>query len=137
MKRFSLYILLAIIVFSCGRQDPDEQVQHLTGYWEIEKVELSRDSIREYKFNETVDFFEVTGNTGFRKKVRPQLDGTYQVTDDAEEIEIKVEDDQLYLHYSTPYDSWTEKVKKATETELTIENEQGVVYHYKRYTPLF
>lgn len=136
MRKFLAAITLAILTFSCENQDPQEQVKYLEGYWEIEKVEISRDSVKEYTFNENVDFIEIENNKGFRKKVRPQLNGTYKITGDTEKLEIKIEKGNLYLYYSTPYDTWREKVVRAEENELEIENEQGLVYYYKRYTPL-
>lgn len=132
----TIAFLIAICLVSCNQQDPQEQIQHLDGYWEIDKVEFSKDSLRTYKFNETIDYLDLDGTEGFRKKVRPQLQGTFEVTNDAEKLEVKIEDDHLYLYYSTPYDSWKEKVLKAEENELKLENEQGIIYHYKRYEPL-
>jgi hypothetical protein len=128
--------LLIALLTACNTQDPEEQVPHLEGYWEIEKVEFSKDSIKAYTFNETVDFLDLEDGKGFRKKVRPQLDGSYQVTNDAEKVEVKIEDNSLYLYYTTPYDTWKEKVLKAEENKLKIENERGVIYHYKRFEPL-
>lgn len=136
MKNILPVMILLLIFSGCNKANPEEQIKYLDGYWEIERVEISEDSIREYKFNETIDFIEIEGKEGFRKKVRPQLDGTYQVTDDEEKIEIKVEEDQLYLYYSTPYDSWKEKLVNAEENSLTMENERGIRYHYKRFTPI-
>ena len=136
MKNALKLIILAFVIFSCNRQDPEDQIQHLEGYWEIKRVEILPDSVREYKFNESIDFFELTGKKGVRKKVRPMLDGTYQVTDDSENMEVIVEDDELFLQYTTPFDTWKERVIYAEEDELKIENQEGIIYHYQRYTPI-
>jgi hypothetical protein len=45
------------LLTACNNQDPEEQIPHLQGYWEIEKVEFSKDSIKAYTFNETVIFW--------------------------------------------------------------------------------
>lgn len=131
-----LGFILLLLILGCNNQDPEEQVPYLGGYWEIKRVEFSKDSIREYKFNEVVEFIEITNGQGFRKKVRPQLDGSYQVTQDEEKVETRIEDGQLYLYYSTLYDTWKEKVVHAGEEQLKMENENGVIYHYERFTPL-
>lgn len=128
-------LILGLCITGCNKQDPKEQLQHLDGYWEITKVEISKDSIREYGFNELIDFFELEDGNGFRKKVKPQLDGSYQITQDAEKVEARIEEDQLYLYYSTLYDNWKEKVLLAEEKSLKLENERGIIYHYKRFTP--
>lgn len=136
MKKILLLFMLLLVFHACDKKDPAEQIKYLDGYWEIESVKISEDSIKEYKFNETIDFIEIEGREGFRKKVRPQLDGTFLVTNDEEKVEIKVEDDEILLYYTTPYDSWKEKLIEAKENELTMENERGIRYHYKRYTPI-
>lgn len=135
MKIFKI-LIIAILITGCNRQDPEDQIQHLEGYWEIKRVEILPDSVREYDFNQSIDFFDLTGTQGVRKKVRPMLDGTYQVTDDSENMEVLVEDDELYLQYTTPYDTWKERVIYAEENELKIENQDGLIYHYERYTPI-
>lgn len=129
-------LFLFILAISCKGNDPEEQLRYLDGYWEIKKVELANDSIREYRFNEMVDFFELENGKGFRKKVRPQLDGTYKITSDSETVDAKIEEGNLHLYYTTPYDTWKEKVLRAGEENLSIETEQGIIYHYKRFQPL-
>lgn len=137
MKVNMLSLILAFSIISCSRQAPEEQLEHLTGYWEIDQVEFSKDSIKQYRYNETVDYFELEEDgKGFRKKVRPQFDGSYKVTGDAEKVMAKVENDSLNLYYSTPFNSWKEYVLKAEEDEMSILNPDGIIYHYKRFTPL-
>lgn len=136
MKRLFQIWIISFLLVACSNQSPEEQMKHLEGYWEIDQVEFPGDSLRTYKFNETIDYFQVDGNVGFRKKVRPQFDGSYQITDDAEQIELKIEEDELFLYYTTPFTSWKEKVLKAEEDEMELKNEQGLIYHYKRFTPL-
>lgn len=136
MRINMLFLFSTFLVISCGKQAPEEQIEHLTGYWEIDKVEFSKDSVKQYRYNETVDYFELEDGEGFRKKVRPQFDGSYQVTGDAEKVIAKVENDSLNLYYSTPYNSWKEYVLKAEEDEMSIVNPEGIIYHYKKFTPL-
>lgn len=131
-----LSLIFAFSVISCGKQDPKEQLGHLNGYWEIHKVEFTKDSIKEYSYNETVDYIELEGGEGFRKKVRPQFDGSYQVTADAEKVTAKIENDSLNLYYSTGFNSWKEYVIKAKENQMSLMNPGGVIYHYKKFTPL-
>lgn len=136
MKKLLGIFFLFIIISGCSGQKPEEQVKYLEGYWEIKRVEITPDSVREYQFNETLDHFAMEGNKGIRKKVRPRLDGTFEVTDNSENIEAVIEEDELYLKYTTPYDSWRERVIQAEENDLKIQNEQGIIYHYQRYTPI-
>lgn len=136
MRKLLVALICTLFVVSCQNEDPGQQLKYLDGYWEIKKVEVSKDSVKEYQFNANVDFFEIENMKGYRKKVRPQFNGTFQVTGDVEKLEVKIEDKHLYLYYSTPYDSWREKVLRIEEDLLEIENEQGLIYHYTRFIPL-
>lgn len=136
MKKIVLMILLVSLLTGCEQKTPEEKLVYLNGYWEIEKVEFSKDSIKEFRMSENVDYFEIKDGIGFRKKVRPQYDGTYIITDDAEKIEAKIENDSLNLYYSTPFDSWKETVIQAGEDNMSIKNKRGLIYHYKRFKSL-
>ncbi len=136
MKNNILLFLLSLFVISCSNRDPEEKLQNLNGYWEVEKVEFPDESIKNFRMSETVDFFGIENKKGIRKKVMPQFDGTYLVTENAEKVEARIENDSLNLYYSTPYDSWKETVLEAKENELSIINNRGIIYHYKRFVPL-
>lgn len=129
-------ILLVLIAFTSCTQDPKDQIEHLNGYWGIEKVEFSKDSIRDFKINEIVDYIEVTDSIGFRIKVKPQFDGTYIPAGEPEDILLKIEDENVVLNYSTSFDKWKEIIVASTEEKLSLKNERGIIYHYKRYQPL-
>lgn len=130
-------IFIILILSGCARQKPENQLQHLEGYWEIKRVEINPDSVREYKFNETVDYIKLKdGFKGTKTKVRPQLDGSYEVTGVTENIEAVMEEEKLFLKYSTSYDTWQERVIYAEENDLKLQNAEGIIYHYQRYIPL-
>ncbi len=129
-------ILLVLIAFTSCTQDPQDQIENLNGYWGIEKVEFSKDSIRDFKINEIVDYIEVTDSIGFRIKVKPQFDGTYIPAGEPEDILLKIEDENVVLNYSTSFDKWKEIIVASTEEKLSLKNERGIIYHYKRYQPL-
>jgi len=136
MKKVSV-LILAMLAIACNSKDPKEQLQNLNGYWEIDQVEFSKDSIRDFKMSENIDYFEIKDGKGIRKKVTPQFDGTYKVTPKTnEEVEAIIDNGELVLYYSTPFDSWKEQVLKADEDKLSLKNSRGIIYHYNRYTPL-
>lgn len=129
-----LLFLVSIFTFiACQQHNPQEQLQHIDGYWEIERVERDGKVEKEYKFNETVDFFDFEKNEGLRKKAKPQLDGSFIVANSGEKITAKVENDSLRLHYNNAFDEWTETVLKADEDELVIKGKGDLVYHYKKF----
>ncbi|WP_026914830.1 lipocalin family protein [Christiangramia portivictoriae] len=136
MKK-ALYLVIAIMLFSCSKNDPNEQLKNLNGYWTIEKVEVENDSVIEYSLSQYIDYIEIGDSVGFRKKLQPKIDGGYiEASNDSEKIMAKIEDEILTLHYKTAFDEWKETVLKATKDELVIENSDDKKYYYKRYEPL-
>ena len=131
MKRILLLIVL-FSVFSCKQKITDTDISNLNGYWEIEKVELPDGDKKEYKVNETIDFFKIEANKGFRKKVMPQLDGTYLTNDIQEDVTVVLKDGDASLQYKTTYASWNEEIIELTKDKLVVKNEQEIEYYYKR-----
>ena len=128
-----IFSCVLLFTFSCKRENPDKILGHISGYWEIEEVTSAAGESKAFTMNMLVDYIEINNSEGFRKKVAPQPDGTFNITDDAEKIEVKIENNQVQLHYSTPFDQWTETVLKADEHQLIVKNEDGIIYTYRRY----
>jgi len=131
MNKIILFFVFGLL-FSCKQSFSDADLQNLNGYWEIEKVEQPDGDKKEYKVNETIDFFKIENKKGFRKKVMPQMDGTYLTNDVEETIEIIIKDGDATIHYKTDYASWDEEIIELTNDKLIIKNRQDLEYHYKR-----
>ena len=131
MKKI-LFLIVLGSVLSCKQKITDADISNLNGYWEIEKVELPDGDKKEYKVNETIDFFKIDGNKGFRNKVLSQLDWTYLTNDIQEDIVIAVKDGDATIQYKTTYASWKEEIIELTKDKLVVKNEQDLEYHYKR-----
>tara|TARA_R110000850_G_scaffold277086_1_gene422404 strand:+ start:139398 stop:139838 length:441 start_codon:yes stop_codon:yes gene_type:complete len=134
--KFILTAFIISVTFSCKQTNHEEQLSHINGYWEIEEVIMPDGEKKDYTINTLIDFIQISDSTGFRKKVAPQLDGSFKITDDSEKIEVKIEDDKVQLYYTTPFHNWKETVERADETHLIIENEDAKIYKYKRYEGL-
>ena len=131
MKKI-LFLIVLGSVLSCKQKITDADISNLNGYWEIEKVELPDGDKKENKVKETIDVSKIDGNKGFRKKVMPQLDGTYLTNDIQEDIVIAVKDGDATIQYKTTYASWKEEIIELTKDKLVVKNEQDLEYHYKR-----
>lgn len=128
--------LVFMAFFNCSN-NPETFVEHIEGYWEIDEVTLKDGSKRDYNFNNTIDYIEITDSlTGFRKKLKPNFSGTFETSNDAEQLKIVLENDSLNLYYKTPFHSWKETVLNATKDELLILNANKDMYLYKRYEPI-
>lgn len=133
MNKYITIVITIALITSCAKQDPNEQIQYLDGYWSIEKAVLENGTEKDFTLSTTVDFIEVNGTTGLRKKVQPKLDGTFLTSTKAETFEIKIENDSLRLYYTTPFDSWKETVLKAKDSTLVVLNRDGKTYFYKKF----
>lgn len=135
MKKM-IFLLVLLTSFSCSNQ-PEDYIEHLNGYWEIDEVILPDGSKRDYNFNETIDFLSINDRLiGFRKKMKPNFDGSFSTSDDAESLIVVVENDSLNIYYKTPYAEWKESVLDATDSKLIIVNQNKFRYVYKRYEPI-
>ena len=94
----------------------------------FQKVVLSR--------KENYDYFEIKGNTGFRKKVNPQLNGRFLVTNQSEKVTLLFEKDQTFLVYSTPFAKWKEEIKSLEDKKMVLINSTNMEYTYKKTGPI-
>ncbi len=129
-------VLFILFLSSCNQRITQEDLSKLNGYWEIEKVILPDGTEKEYAINETFDYFQIQSNKGFRKKVKPQLNGRFFVDDQSEKVEISIEQEQVLLSYSTPYSKWRENLVTLTDEKLVLVNKAKMIYHYKKATPI-
>lgn len=128
-----LFVLGLYLLNSCEK-DSQMLIENLNGYWEIETVTFPNGEIKEYKYNDLIDYISINDSLqGFRKKIKPSFDGTFSITNDAEGITMKIENDSLNLYYSTPYASWKETIIDVSENHLKLINQNKNVYLYKRY----
>ena len=134
MKKIISSLLICLVFTACNQKIEDTDIAKINGYWEIEKAVMPDGSSKEYSINPTIDYFEIKNNKGFRKKVMPQLDGTYLVSELDEKVAVIKQDDHVYLKYTTAYAKWKEELVKVTDEELVLKNEHDMEYHYKKAT---
>ncbi|WAC03299.1 lipocalin family protein [Lacinutrix neustonica] len=136
MKHLLTLLVLTLLLTSCSK-NPEQFIEHLNGYWEIESVTLADGTKKEYTVNETIDFITITDSLkGFRKKMQPRFDGKYDTSHAIEALELRLENDSLNIYYTTQYDHWKETVLMANTHQLQIVNQNNIVYLYKRFTPI-
>jgi len=120
------------LFLSCQQSISEADLQNLNGYWEIEKVELPDGDKKEYKVNETIDFFKINDKKGFRSKVMPQIDGTYLTNDLKEDVVVVLKDGDATIQYKTNYANWNEEIIELSKDKFVVKNQQDLEYHYKR-----
>ena len=132
MKKLFVLFFLGTIVVSCKQTITETDLQYLNGYWEIEKVTLPDGDTKEYKVNETIDYFQIAQKKGFRSKVMPQVDGSYLTNDIKESVQVSLKDGSATLHYKTTYAKWNEEIITLSKDHFVVKNAQDLEYHYKR-----
>ncbi|WP_147437254.1 hypothetical protein [Ulvibacter antarcticus] len=130
---FIIILLFFFGIISCSKPYEVAKKENLGGYWEIQSVEMPDGTMKHFSFNAIVEFIEVTGDSGVRTKVSPQLDGTFITNETSEKFIVKIENDSLRLLYETPYDSWKETVIKATDSSLQVKNKENKLYSYRKF----
>jgi len=135
MKKIVAFVFL-LLLSACHQKVTSDDVINLNGYWEIEKVIFSNGSKKEYTYNESYDYFQIKENSGFRKKVMPQLDGRFLVNNQFEKIKITFEEEAAFINYTTPFAKWKEKIEAISKDKLIIINASNAEYHYKKATPI-
>ncbi|CCB69440.1 hypothetical protein B0A58_01170 [Flavobacterium branchiophilum NBRC 15030 = ATCC 35035] len=125
---------LGMLFFSCTPSKPIEEAK-INGYWEIQNVVLPDGSEKGYKVNESIDYFEIKNHKGFRKKVHPQLDGSYLVSDDFEDVKVIQQSGKSYLVYPKTKDTVKEEILQASEHFLVLKDAKGFEYQYNRQEP--
>lgn len=137
MKNTLKFLLILFLFISCQQKIVPSDISKINGYWEIEKVVFDQGKDKNYTINESYDYFEISkNNTGFRKKVMPQLDGTFLVNDSQESVKVRFENDKVFLDYATPYAKWSEELIAISNDKLVFKNAENKEYHYKKATPI-
>jgi len=134
MKYIGLLGLFLIV--SCTTSIDKEQLHLLNGYWEIKEVLFLDGTKKEYNINSTVDYIMLDSLKGFRKKVNPKFNGTYETSDDAEPLFIRIENDSIFMEYKTDLTSWEEVLISLNQSNFSVKNDQGIIYHYQRFEPI-
>lgn len=136
MKKFIEIFFFALLFISCQKPFDAAAIPKINGYWEIEKVVFPDGTEKKYTINEMYDYFEIKGNTGFRKKVIPQLDGSFLVNDAFEKVTIKKEKDHYFICYTTDFSKWKEEVKSISDDKMVLINSSKNEYQYKKAAPI-
>ncbi len=133
MKNTIALFLSLLLLVSCNQSITDKDISKINGYWEIKEVVLKDGEKKDYKINETIDYFQLKDKKGFRKKLMPQFDGTYLTNNLKEEISISSKDGKFYINYSTSFGKWQEEIIEIKDSTLVLKNKDDLEYNYKRY----
>ena len=132
MKRL---IILFFFIVSCDKQI---NVDLINGYWEIVSVSKNNEFIKEYPFSNAVDFFIIDSlNNGYRKKIKPKINGSFEITLHEIPISIKNNNNSYEIKYYSAGNQYVETINKLDQNRLVIKNSEGIIFSYKRFEKYF
>ena len=132
MKRL---IILFFFIISCDKQI---NLDLINGYWEIVSVSKNNEFVKEYPFSNAVDFFIIDSlNNGYRKKIKPKINGSFEITLHEIPISIKKNNNFYEIKYYSTGNQYVETISKLDQNRLVIKNSEGIIFSYKRFEKYF
>ena len=128
---FVIIILYGLFFYSCNES---KNLQYLNGYWEISSVSIEGKEVKNYPFSGTIDYFILDENNGYRKKVKPKINGSFEITMHEIEFIIEMKKNDIYLVYGKGK-NFVESLVKLDSTKMILKNMDGFFYEYKRFFP--
>lgn len=129
--------LTTLFFFGC-KPHPADYVELINGYWEIESVYKNGKLLKEFKISQEIDYFRINNDlSGFRKKLKPNFNGSYTTSKDQLNFKLEIKfNKRLIIVYENNNTIFVEEITKVNKTNLSIKNNKGMVYNYKSYKPL-
>ena len=129
--------LTTLFFFGC-KPHPVDYIEFINGYWEIENVYKNGKLLKEFKISQEIDYFRINNDlSGFRKKLKPNFNGSYTTSKDQLNFKLEIKfNKRLMIVYEDNNTIFVEEITKVNKTNLSIKNDKGMVYNYKFYKPL-
>ena len=132
-----IILFCTLLTMACNTKNTSKDINNLNGYWEITEVTLNNGTKKQYKVNETIDYFFIDNQLkGFRKKLTPKLEGGFYGSKQTESIAVLKKSNLWHIEYSTPYNQWQETIIQLDSNTLKLKNSKKDIYIYKRFKPL-
>ena len=129
-----LLILIFSICFCCSNHKKNN-FQDLNGFWLIEKAIAPNGEKKIYKNVEEVDFFEIKGEKGYRKKVISSINSVnnFFSNNDTLFFSLNFKKNKVFFKYLRNDFNWEEELVKLNKKELMLMDSKGVIFVYKKY----
>lgn len=129
--------ILLIIFFVAGCEEKItydlEDFQKMNGYWQITNVIYPNGEKKKYLGSPAIEYIEVSGAKGFKKKLYPRLDGVYETSNDALPFRVvKKSGKGYFISYSDAENGWQEALNYMTDDFFSLKNEDGLIFCYSR-----
>lgn len=138
MKNLFLSVLILFTIGCTTNTVSKANLQHLNGYWEIEKVIFPDGTTKEYKASTTIDFlkFDSLSFKGIRKKVQPKIGGAFLANKDIDSLQITEKEGIFSLFLKNRDNLREEQITSISETRFSVKDSENTTYLYKRHIPI-
>lgn len=131
------WILIILTCLGCSEKKVlAEDLHFLNGYWQIQEVTLPDGSKKTYGPGAVIDYIVLNNMKGYKKKVQPSIDGSYQISKDQEPLEIRNGERGFMMFYQNTLSSWQDRLVSLDSLQYSIINEDGITYTYTRFQPI-
>jgi hypothetical protein len=129
------YSLFCLLFISCSLNIKPTDLEHLNGYWRIDKAVAPSGEEKQYKSTIDIEFFKIEGQNGIKKKLKPLLNKQFNSTDDFVPFNIAFSQKKCIITYTKQKESWQEEITVLTAEKLNLKDARGVIFHYVKYLP--
>lgn len=129
------YSLFCLLFISCSLNIKPKDLEHLNGYWRIDKAVAPSGEEKQYKSTIDIEFFKIEGQNGIKKKLKPLLNKQFNSTDDFVPFNIAFSQKKCIITYTKQKESWQEEITVLTAEKLNLKDARGVIFHYVKYLP--
>ena len=76
-------------------------------------------------------------NIPIRKKIKPKINGSFEITLHEIPISIKNNNNSYEIKYFSAGNQYVETINKLDKNRLIIKNSEGIIFSYKRFEKYF
>lgn len=136
-----VYIVIGFIMIvwlqSCQQSQSAYDLNKLQGYWQISSVKKQGELVTQYQVSLIIDYWQLNeDSSGFRKKVMPNLEGKFVITQHQMPFTVRPKKDHVQVAYDDNGNNYVEQIITLEDSLLVITNSEFMEYTYKRYKPL-
>lgn len=129
------YSFFCLLLISCSFNVKMTDLEHLNGYWRIDKAVAPSGEEKQYKSTIDIEFFKIEGQNGIRKKLKPLLNKQFNSSDDFVPFSIAFSQKKCIVTYAKQKENWQEEITLLTADKLNLKDARGVVFRYVKYLP--
>ena len=128
------FILTTYVAILGCKTEYSVELDQINGYWQIESIQQKNEIFKNKQTDLLYDFYSTKNNEGVYKKVAPQIDGSFQTSQDIISFKIIEGETEFILLFSSRWDEWKKTIKHLDSEKLILFHQERS-FLYKRPKP--